>query len=198
MPFFSMLRDTKAHLYNSNQPSPAPSSNLSAQWPWQHTIVGIITNSDDRIPDVLSSFGLKIGSRRVGKRLGDIAQADPREDVSFVVLSYDTGYEKPEHQIFDAAIWMLEECLAAEAKDGRDMSTEDFEKLMVGDNIDHDVLGARRAGWNSLLLDREGVHADQLSSKDIASVPHQNGQSQTQVEVISDLRSIRFWQSGDG
>jgi FMN phosphatase YigB (HAD superfamily) len=151
-PLFAILRDARAHL--QQQPAPPPSTTASAQWPWARTIVGIITNSDDRVPDILRSFGLRVGPRRVGKRQGAMARADLDEDISFVVVSYDAGFEKPNHRIYDAAVWMLEECLAAEAKEGRDMSSEEFEKLMVGDDLEKDVNGPREAGWSALLLDR--------------------------------------------
>ncbi|KAF2097556.1 haloacid dehalogenase [Rhizodiscina lignyota] len=159
LPFFTMLRTNKEHLRSLDQHFPPPSIDpeLSAQWPWQKTVVGIITNSDDRIPDILSSFGLNIGHRRVGARQGEIAKADIAEDVSFVVISYDAGFEKPDPRIFGAAVGMLEECLAAEAaRDGSVASSDGFEKLYVGDEVLKDAVGASKAGWDAILLDREG------------------------------------------
>ena len=174
LPFFAMLRDRKAHLSAPTGFAPPPSSldpSLAAKWPFDHTIVGVITNSDDRIPDILTSLGLKVGSRRVGRRSGAMLSADPSEDVSFVVLSYDVGYEKPKHQIFDAAIWLLEECLAAESQAGRMMRSDEFERVYIGDEPSKDIVGAQDAGWNAVLLDRGGALDRRQESHQVHSIP---------------------------
>ncbi|KAL6711257.1 hypothetical protein ACN47E_005788 [Coniothyrium glycines] len=120
---------------------------------WNRVIVGIISNSDDRVPGVLESFGLKIGSRRFGVTDCHGKQTLPQEeDVDFVVMSYDVGFEKPDHRIFDAAVGMLESSL----KDhGEDLTPDDFEKLYVGDEVKKDYEAAKAAGWHSLWLDRD-------------------------------------------
>jgi hypothetical protein len=100
LPLFQMLRS------QSTQPT------LHPDWTWDKTVVGIITNSDDRVPSVLESFGLKVGPRRVGRPGERMAQASLDDDVNFVVLSYDVGTEKPDRKMFDAAIQMLQETIA--------------------------------------------------------------------------------------
>ncbi|KZF22474.1 HAD-superfamily hydrolase [Xylona heveae TC161] len=86
-------------------------------WPWERTIVGIITNSDDRVPDVLSNFGLKVGARAVGRKGQKIGEIEKDDDIEFVVLSYDVGAEKPDRRIFEAAKDMLVETLIEERQD---------------------------------------------------------------------------------
>src|SRR6185436_16098425 len=86
-----------------------------ARWPWE-TRVGIVTNSDDRVPGILESFGLRIGPGRCAdpggggeaEPHGGVASGEGDEDgsgfdVDFVALSYDVGVEKPDRRIFDAA-----------------------------------------------------------------------------------------------
>ena len=62
------------------------------------------------------------------------------DDIDFVMLSYDVGFEKPDSKIFDATKQMLP-------------GQERF--VHVGDDLQKDYLGAKRAGWEGVLLDRE-------------------------------------------
>ena len=117
-------------------------------------MVGIITNSDDRVPLVLESLGLRIGPRRVGSLTNRSADALDEDDISFVVLSYDVGFEKPDRKIFQAAEEMLRETLAGGCEDTYGNGIDGYEKLYVGDELKKDYVGARAAGWNSLLIDR--------------------------------------------
>ena len=142
-PFFDMLRMIKLHGRSS-----------SSSWKWDKTVVGIITNSDDRVPSILNSFGLKVCPRRVGtrdQRRRDDATLKIDDDISFTVLSYDVGFEKPDQRIFDAAVDMLEETLA---DDQIALTVDDFEKLYIGDDVEKDYEGAGAAGWNRILLRR--------------------------------------------
>ncbi|KAH7329582.1 HAD-like domain-containing protein [Stachybotrys elegans] len=108
-------------------------------------IVGVITNSDDRVPDVLSSFGVN------------------SFDIDFHCMSYDVGVEKPEKLIFSAAEGMLSKIIAVRegktpAEGGSDVGA--WQKVYVGDEYAKDVVGAANAGWNPVLLDSEGNTAD--------------------------------------
>ncbi|MCC6129656.1 MAG: HAD-IA family hydrolase [Acidobacteria bacterium] len=60
-----------------------------------------------------------------------------------VVLSEDVGVMKPDRRIFDAA------AEAASAANG-------VRKVYVGDSFEHDVLGAKAAGWLPVLYDPRG------------------------------------------
>ncbi|KAI9678901.1 MAG: hypothetical protein M1829_001886 [Trizodia sp. TS-e1964] len=103
--------------------------NPNPTWPWEQTIIGVVTNSDGRVPQILSSLGLRVGGKDA--------------DVSFVAGSYDIGFEKPHPEIF------------AVAKEMADIRAGRWEFEHVGDDWDKDVLGARAAGWRGILLDRE-------------------------------------------
>lgn len=167
-PFFSMIR-------RSNE-----QANVGLPWKWDKTVVGIITNSDDRVPGILESFGLKVGPRRVGSRALHSAKATVDDDISFVVLSYDVGFEKPDRRLFDAALEMLKETLAEAGNGAEGQDVDDFEKLYVGDTIEKDYFGAKRAGWNALVIDRLG----QLRDKD------------EQIESITDFGDLSTWVPG--
>jgi FMN phosphatase YigB (HAD superfamily) len=85
-------------------------------------------------------------------KLGVISNFDSRLDVllrnmklhqyfDFVLSSYQAGCEKPDKEIFQRAIKM------SELKD-----LKPSECLHIGDTPVTDYLGARAAGWNSLLV----------------------------------------------
>lgn len=124
MPLFKSLRQIKT-----------ASNGDSA---WSKPIVGIITNSDNRVPSILSNFGLKVGLRRHGN--DSQASVKAEDDINFVMLSYDVGFEKPDSKIFDAAKQLVP-------------GQERF--LHIGDDLQKDYYAAKRAGWEGLLLDRD-------------------------------------------
>ncbi|KAJ4382327.1 hypothetical protein N0V86_002661 [Didymella sp. IMI 355093] len=178
LPFFQMLR-TRA------------STNDAKLWPWNKTVVGIITNSDDRVPGILESFGLKVGPRRVGTPDEREADAASEDDISFVVLSYDVGVEKPQREIFDAAVKSFQETLASR---GDESNVQDWEKLYIGDSLEHDVVGANKAGWKALRLDREEQVKKPFKNKDILVVHEHvktgDGSHDIKVPTIKDLRAL--------
>ncbi|KAJ4985645.1 hypothetical protein SVAN01_08820 [Stagonosporopsis vannaccii] len=182
VPFFEMLKQKP------------PFANVNA-WPWDKTVVGIITNSDDRVPGILESFGLKVGPRRVGTPDQRSAEAALEDDISFVVLSYDVGVEKPNRAMFDAAVESLKETLNGR-NDG--LQTNDFEKLYVGDSLHQDFLGAKHAGWNSVMLDRNGDHKDAFEKKGkrIITTTLARGKESNffaKVRMIQNLEALNDW-----
>ncbi|KAI9786664.1 MAG: hypothetical protein M1839_006215 [Geoglossum umbratile] len=211
-------------------------------WPWDQTVVGVVTNSDDRVPSILSSLGLTVGARTVRRpeqmsqentrfqpaRSEDIADIIPTgslalrhldtsartgEDIHFVILSYDVGDEKPNSRIFQAAKDMLGFTLQDDngshqdialgttggeaATPGIEESTDDFVLLHIGDDVQKDVIGAQKAGFQSILLDREGRYSQTFeeSKNRILSVPIRDGDASTshEMQVIQDLRDLRYW-----
>jgi hypothetical protein len=167
-PFFRMLREVK------NKTSRTPSNRT---WKWDKTIVGIVTNSDSRVPGILESFGLTVGPRRVGTQLQRQQDANAADDFNFVVMSYDVGCEKPDPRIFDAAVQMGTE-MFEEAEDEGD-SAASFEKLFVGDALVEDYRGAVGAGWNAVLLER-GDGSPPLGPTD-------------GVQKIESLEALKSW-----
>jgi hypothetical protein len=123
---------------------------------YNQVVVGVITNSDDRVPDVLSSLGLKVNSRRFGSSLGSPLDSGDF-DLDFSVMSYDVGHEKPDRRIFEAA----EELATAVtlAKD-QGADADEWQKVYVGDEYGKDVLGATGADWNAVLV-QEDTGSDQ-------------------------------------
>lgn len=186
LPFFKMLRNSK-----KNSSGAADRQNL---WPWERTVVGVVTNLDDRASGVLTALGLSVGPRKIGSSAERSTKVNVDEDISFVVLSYDVGYEKPNRQMFDAATQLLKETLAEDSE-----NAESFEMLHVGDEIEKDYLGAKNAGWNALMIDRTGCFKDSFTAKEsITSVEVRLSggravDSTTKVQAIKDLQGLRAW-----
>lgn len=136
LPFFDSLRQIQA----ASHGDPA----------WCKPKVGIITNSDDRVPSILSSFGLQVGLRR--HEIDSQASFKAEDDINFLILSYDVGFEKPDSRIFDAA---------------KQMVPGQARYLHVGDDLRKDYYAAKRAGWEGFLLDREVENSEQ----NVGSIP---------------------------
>lgn len=124
LPFFKSLRQIKAASHGDSA--------------WPDPIVGVITNSDDRVPSILSSFGLRIGVWRHGNESKASFKAE--DDINFVMLSYDVGFEKPDASIFDAT---------------KQMVPGQARFLHTGDDLQKDYYAAQRAGWEGFLLVRD-------------------------------------------
>lgn len=116
-------------------------------------VIGVITNSDDRVPDILSSFGLKVSPLRFGSSSSTpVPSVD--YDIDFSVMSYDVGHEKPDRRIFLAAEEVLKTSIGAEGAEAIHDPSQ-WRKVYVGDEFDKDVTGALNADWNVVLIDRE-------------------------------------------
>ncbi|KAF2487922.1 HAD-like domain-containing protein [Neohortaea acidophila] len=110
----------------------------------REVLVGVITNSDDRVPDTLTALGLRVGPLRYGGRPSSEGAETRTDDINFTIMSYDVGHEKPAREIFVAA----EQTASADAGE----SLDDWRKIYVGDEYKKDVLGATNAGWNAVLV----------------------------------------------
>lgn len=110
--------------------------------------VGIITNSDDRVPSILSSLGLSVGSLRHGTHPAcedTTSRSKEVLDIDFIVMSYDVGSEKPSRKIFDAA---------KDLSQRAEVAPERERYIHVGDDPHKDFEGATQAGWEGILLTR--------------------------------------------
>ncbi|KAJ5154376.1 uncharacterized protein N7500_009815 [Penicillium coprophilum] len=109
LPFFRRLRKLKS----------------AHKWSFDRIVVGVISNSDDRVPAVLKSLGLTVGDMRAdqdkssmdlpgfeerGIRKDDAGELDKKHedrnldlDIDMVITSYEAGQEKPHRLIFDVA-----------------------------------------------------------------------------------------------
>ncbi|KAI9681948.1 MAG: hypothetical protein M1817_000002 [Caeruleum heppii] len=186
-------------IHKSNNPNEPISSR---SWPWHQTIVGVTTNSDHRVPSILSSLGLDISNCLESESPVDSPDLD--SDIQFTILSYDVGAEKPGPRIFNAAKEMSSPCFkhgnglaAAYPHSGNAASSEDKTYLHVGDDLDKDVVGAQQAGWNSVLIDRKGQHAAHSGDPmAVISVPFPKSSQSGRLasyQVIKDLRALVNW-----
>src|SRR5262249_14878834 len=88
--------------------------------------LGVISNFDSRVYSVMRDL-----------RIRDYFQA--------VIISSETGYAKPDPEIFSAAV--------------RALKSEPQNILLVGDSLADDVLASRRVGMRSILIDRTNRYA---------------------------------------
>ncbi|KAK4998388.1 hypothetical protein LTR66_002362 [Elasticomyces elasticus] len=171
LPFFEELR--KARLRNVRSED-------------VQTVVGIVTNSDDRVPGILDSLGLNVDQLRFGQDVS-AGQAGGEVDIDFVVMSYDVGFEKPHRRMFDAATETLRNLLAA--RSAAHPGIDSWDVVYVGDELEKDVLAAEDAGWSAALLDREGQYSDQ--TKFGPATVTLDAIDKRSVLVVKDLEDFR-------
>ena len=75
-------------------------------------------------------------------------------DIQFIVMSYDVGFEKPDPRIFKAAENL--------------MLASDF--IHVGDDPVKDIFGASESGWKCILLDRDNHHHESKHLERVANL----------------------------
>lgn len=138
-PFFEQLREWRK---DSSAARPGP----------PEIEIGIISNSDNRVPSILASLGISTSLRRYGS---GIVESRDHSDIGWVLMSYDVGIEKPDRGIFDAARALSPSSTASEKL-----------CLHIGDSIKEDYRGALEAGWDAVLLDRDGKHEGAVPEAD--------------------------------
>jgi FMN phosphatase YigB (HAD superfamily) len=138
---------------------------------FENIVVGVITNSDDRVPDVLSSFGLDVSQLRYGSHTSSI-EGLQNFDIDFHCMSYDVGVEKPDKFIFEAARHMLAQILTAQCGNATTETASDIDgwvRIYVGDEYEKDIVGSMKAGWNPVLLAEGETSLDIPKLEDIAA-----------------------------
>jgi FMN phosphatase YigB (HAD superfamily) len=152
------------------------------KWSFDRIIVGVVSNSDDRVPVVLKSLGLTVGDMRAdqdqssmdlpgfevrgmkkdvaGEHGKDYADGNLDLDIDMVITSYEAGEEKPHRLIFDVArrqaLKVARPWLTSRTK---------FKSVHVGDDFKKDYQGASDAGWESYLLPRDSHGAEGSEAK---------------------------------
>lgn len=147
---------------------------------FDRVIVGVISNSDDRVPDILKSLGLTVGRTRADRDVEssllpgfedrssssfsssseDASQskhpenADTVNDIDLVITSYDAGFEKPHPAIFDTAKRQAQSLV----NDSEADSSHQWTCVHVGDHYEKDYRAAIQAGWDGVFLPREEGH----------------------------------------
>ncbi|RHZ53654.1 uncharacterized protein CDV56_105300 [Aspergillus thermomutatus] len=163
--------------------------------PFERVLVGVISNSDDRVPAVLRALGLTVGDVRadqgvesmrlpgfeerdaaVGSGGRDASTIDQVDDVDLVITSYEAGEEKPSRVIFDVARRQAGRLLGDEGESG-----DDWLCVHVGDDFDKDYQAALNAGWDGYYLPRGDVARDTQGNKIIHSL----------MDLIPELEAYR-------
>ncbi|KAK6435762.1 hypothetical protein LTR95_008047 [Oleoguttula sp. CCFEE 5521] len=141
-------------------------------------VVGVITNSDDRTPDILKSLGLKTDAT-VPSGPGDF-------DIDFTVMSYDVGHEKPDRRGFEAAEELLRTTMQRSPAPNEVFDPDSWHRIYVGDEYEKDVQGALGAGWHAVLIDREAESIPK-DVKWMNDVP-----PGSLVDVFAEVRAVGF------
>lgn len=104
---------------------------------------------DDALPALaeLRRHRLRIGLVSNGQRDLDEFARHHSLDVDVCVSSLRHGHVKPHRSIFEAALTALD--------------ADPADAAMVGDSYADDIVGARALGMRAILVDRDGVHADE-------------------------------------
>jgi putative hydrolase of the HAD superfamily len=162
--------------------------------PFERVLVGVISNSDDRVPAVLKALGLSVGDVRAdqgvesmrlpgfeerGAGVGSVgkdAATSTIDDVDLVITSYEAGEEKPSRVIFDVARRQARRLLADEGESG-----DDLVSVHVGDDFDKDYRAALNAGWDGYYLPRGPIAEDTRGNKTIHSL----------MDLIPELEAYR-------
>ncbi|EAW11594.1 putative haloacid dehalogenase-like hydrolase [Aspergillus clavatus NRRL 1] len=153
---------------------------------FDRVLLGVISNSDDRVPAVLKSLGLRVGhvradqgveSRRLPGFETDGAVGSPSrskdgdeqvrqvDDVDLVITSYEAGEEKPSRVIFDVARRQ-----AQRLAHGADDADSDWVCMHVGDDVDKDYHAALSVGWDGYYIPRGDTAHDTHGVKTIHSL----------------------------
>jgi FMN phosphatase YigB (HAD superfamily) len=150
--------------------------------PRSRTIVGVISNSDPRVAGILRSFGLRVSSTTPNSTSPWPKTYYSDDHVDFMVLSYNIGFEKPSPEMFKAAENITKAILPqSEAQDP-------ISKLYIGDDFEKDGLGAAKAGWDSIVIDRHGKYREEFPRTDqMLTVPSHETQQQSRIQRVSSL-----------
>jgi FMN phosphatase YigB (HAD superfamily) len=165
-----------------------------ARHSFDRVVIGVVTNSDDRVPSILSSFGLRVSPLRYGSGESVISSKE-EYDIDFHCMSYDVGYEKPDRRIFAAAEDMLGRVVAADGQSMSAVERESWQKVYVGDEYAKDVVGAADAGWNPVLLDVEGS-SDVCSLEDCSHGGLEDVFAEHAVVRVRSLHGLAAWLTG--
>ncbi|RAL01134.1 uncharacterized protein BO80DRAFT_425100 [Aspergillus ibericus CBS 121593] len=159
VPFFAQMREVR--------------SAMSGRGRFDRVVVGVVSNSDDRVPAVLKALGLRVGSMRADQdrssmelpgfeqRGGEVVSEGQGVDVDvdLVVTSYEAGEEKPNRLIFDVAkrqagLLVRDQVLGNGSNPAGVDETDDWVCVHVGDEYEKDYRAALNAGWDSYLIPR--------------------------------------------
>lgn len=182
-------------LYDDVQPFFTEFKKFKAKGAFEHVVTGVISNSDDRVPAVLRSFGLLIGNVRADRdrssmelpgfeQLGieDGRNSMPKEkDIDMIITSYEAGEEKPNCLIYEVAARQAQQCVFTSSSEFPGDSVE-WTRIHVGDDAQKDYTGAIDAGWHGFLISREDTALD---------VPKNTKRIDSLQELMTEIESIQ-------
>lgn len=152
--FFARMREVKSRLAMQQRFGP-----------FERVVVGVLSNSDDRVPGVLKSLGLRVGDTRADQgvssmRLAGFEERSPTtpssegggqvNDLDLIITSYEAGEEKPNPAIFDVA---KRQAMRLCDSDGEG-DVSNWACVHVGDDYSKDYRAAIDAGWEGYYLPR--------------------------------------------
>lgn len=163
---------------------------------FEHVVTGVISNSDDRVPAVLRSFGLVICNVRADRdrssmelpgfeqlSIEDGRNSMPKEsDIDMIITSYEAGQEKPNRLIYDVAARQAQQLLSNITSSIFPDNGVEWTRIHVGDDAQKDYTGALDAGWHSLLIAREDA---------TLAIPADTKRIDSLQEVVSEIESIQ-------
>ncbi|CAG7924814.1 unnamed protein product [Penicillium olsonii] len=155
IPFFNRMRELR-----------------SSSRHFDRVVLGVVSNSDDRVPAVLKALGLQVGDLRADQDLSSMelpgfeqrngsnearSGDHSHNDLDFVITSYEAGEGKPNRLIFDIA--QRQARLVPSTHDQAQGSftpdeTKEWVCVHVGDEYEKDYCAAINAGWRSYLIPR--------------------------------------------
>lgn len=163
----------------------------------ERLVIGVITNSDDRVPDILSSLGLNVSPLRYGTPFDASALREKQFDIDFHCMSYDVGVEKPDRRIFNAADIMLSYIIRARYNETlTESEIERWQKVYIGDEVAKDVVGAAEAGWNPVLLDVDGNSTEITSLEDTPQQTLEDLFAEHASVRVGSIRNLVSWLTG--
>ncbi|CAO3645443.1 unnamed protein product [Cunninghamella blakesleeana] len=101
-------------------------------------IMGVISNSDDRISAVLKNLKMD-------------------HYFQFILLSCQVGVEKPSLEMYQKALMTIRNLSESSSSSSTTTTTTEKNVLHVGDDAIKDYQGAIHSGWNALWIDRENT-----------------------------------------
>ncbi|KAJ5414745.1 hypothetical protein N7509_001372 [Penicillium cosmopolitanum] len=138
-------------------------------------VLGIVSNSDDRVPAVLKALGLRVGDLRADQDLSSMElpgfehrdgpgsgkshpSDQPDVDLDLVITSYEAGEGKPNRLIFDVAKrqarLLPSNHMSSQPPAAKRNKDDNWVCIHVGDEYEKDYRAAIDAGWESFLIPR--------------------------------------------
>ncbi|EPS44755.1 hypothetical protein H072_1265 [Dactylellina haptotyla CBS 200.50] len=164
-------------------------------WMFKTITLGVITNSDDRVINVLQDLDITVNFQTSVSSSGEVkllpVGAGNPEDrkhlekkVDLVTTSYQVGVEKPNKGIFDAAITSAKQVVNLYYGEG-EAERGGWYWCHIGDEVRGDIVGTMRAGGVGVLYDakrKEGELEREISIDGVGP--------DGRVMVINDLREM--------